>query len=241
MKRWHVLLIAGVAALPSGCFVLPQSPAIPLPRAPSDSRPAATVAPELSATQRAQACVATAATLEKEGYEREALLEYQLARQYDPRLPGLARGLAVLYAKQGEAEHARTEFQAALQEQPRDADLWNDRGYFHYQLGECLEAEKDLRQALALEPQHKRVWVNLGKVLVQCGRYEESCAAFGHTVRPAQAAANVGILLAKEGKVQEARQWLHQALGLEPDLKAARVVLLRLEPETLPEVRLLAE
>ena len=152
----------------------------------------------------------------------------------------MARHLAVLYGKQGDTEHARTEFQTALQEQPNDAELLNDLGYFHYQIGENAEAENDLRQALALNTNLKRAWVNLGKVLARRGRYEESCEAFGHVVRP-QAAANVGILLAKDGKVQEARQVLHKALGLEPDLKAARLVLTQLESATPPDVRLTVE
>ena len=153
----------------------------------------------------------------------------------------MAWRLAVLYGKQGETEKARTEFQKALQEKPHDADLFNDFGYFQYQLGESAAAEKSLRQALALEAGNKRAWVNLGKVLVQQHRYEESCEAFSQVVRPAQAAANVGILLAREGKVQEARQVLHKALGLEPDLKAARVVLTQPEAASQPEVRLIVE
>ena len=237
MKGWHVLLIAGLTALPSGCFVLPQTDAIPFNMVPADSKPAL----ELPTAEAAKACLATGETLEKQGHEKEALLEYQLARQHDPHLSNVTRRMAVLLGRQGDTERARTEFQAALQEQPRDADLWNDFGYFHYQLGENTDAEKALRQALALNPAHKRAWVNLGKVLVQRGSYEESCEAFGHAVRPAQAAANVGILLAKEGKFPEARQVLHKALGLEPDLQAARAVLSQLEGETPPDVRLIVE
>ena len=237
MKRWHVLLLASIAALPSGCVVLPQSEALPFSADSTDSKPT----PELPATEAAKACLATGEMLEKQGHEKEALLEYQLARQHDPHLPQVSQRLAVLYGQRGDTERARTEFQTALQEQPGDAELWNDFGYFHYQLGESTEAEKALRQALALNPALKRAWVNLGKVLVQCGRYEESCEAFGHAVRPAQAAANVGILLAKEGKFQDARQVLHKALVLEPDLQAARAVLGQLEAEKPPDVRLIVE
>jgi Tfp pilus assembly protein PilF len=241
MKHWHVLLIAGIAALPSGCVTLPETTDFTLKGSPAAGQTSAAAAPELAAPQAVMACLATGEMLEKQGYEKEALLEYQRARHFDAHQPGVARRLAVLYGKQGETERARTEFETALREQPRDADLFNDFGYFQYQLGESAAAEKSLRQALALDPKHQRAWVNLGKVLVKERRYEESCEAFCHVVRPAQAAANVGILLAKEGKVPEARQVLHKALGLEPDLQAARVVLSQLETETPPEVRLTIE
>jgi Tfp pilus assembly protein PilF len=241
MTRWLFLLMAGVAALPSGCVTLPYSDAIPHDTAQLMAQLAPTAATELPPAQAAQACLTTGDTLEKQGHDREALLEYQRARQYDPQLPGVARRLAVQYAKQGDMEHARSEFQAALQQQPRDADLLNDLGYFHYQMGEDAPAETAFRKALAINPNHQRAWVNLGKVLVRRGHYEESCEAFGHVVRPAQAAANVGILLAREGKVQEARQVLHKALALEPDLKAARLVLAKVESATPPDVSLILQ
>ena len=112
MKGWHVLLIAGVTALPAGCVVLPQTDAIPFNALSADSRPAPDAALELPTAEAAKACRATAETLEQQGHEKEALLEYQLARQHDPRLSNVSRRLAVLYSQQGDTERARTEFQA---------------------------------------------------------------------------------------------------------------------------------
>jgi len=241
MSRLHCLLVAGITALPSGCFVLPQTDATAYKGPAPAVTPQAFDALELPPEKAARTCLAAAQLLEQKGHEKEAVLEYQRAREKDPRLPGVAWRLAVLYDRQGDAERARGEYQAALQEQPRDPDLLNDVGCFHYHRGEGAEAEKYLRQALALSPDHKRAWGNLGKVLALEGKYEQSCEAFGHVVRPAQAAMNVGILLAKEGKVAEARQVLHEALRLEPDLKAARAVLQGLDSRTPPEVRLTLE
>src|SRR5579872_2946155 len=114
MSRWHILLIAGVAALPSGCVTLPNTDAVPHDTAQLMAQLASTGTTELPPTQAAKACLATAATLEDRGHDREAILEYERARKSDPQLPGVARHLAVLYARQGHAEHARTEFQLAL-------------------------------------------------------------------------------------------------------------------------------
>ena len=241
MSRLSFLLCAGLAALPVGCVVLPHDESTSYKAPLTDPKAEAFLSADLSEEQAAKVCLATAQVLEKKGHEKEAVLEYQQARVHSPRLPGVARRLAVLFDRLGDSEHARTEYVAALREQPQDADLLNDAGYFHYQQGETADAEKYLRQALALNARHQRAWVNLGKVLARQGRYEESCEAFGRVVRPAQAAANLGVLLAKEGKVVEARQVLHKALGLEPDLKAARLLLTQLEAGGKPEVRLTAE
>jgi Tfp pilus assembly protein PilF len=48
-------------------------------------------------------------------------------------------------------------------------------------------------------------------------------------VSPADAHSNVGVLLAQQGKVEEARAELQKAIALDPDSKQARVVLDRLE------------
>jgi Tfp pilus assembly protein PilF len=241
MSRLHFLLWAGVVALPLGCVALPNGNTMAYKTSPAQGESETPAATDLSSDQAAKVCLATAQGLEKQGHEKEALLEYERAREKNPRLVGVAWRLGVLYDRQGNVERARTEYQTALREQPRDADLLNDIGYFYYQQLQNSEAENYLRQALAIDPKHKRAWVNLGKVLAEQSRYEESCEAFGQVVRPAQAAANVGILLAKEGKVVEARQVLHKALVLEPDLKAARLVLTQLEATAPPEVRLTVE
>jgi Tfp pilus assembly protein PilF len=241
MSRLHFLGGAGVLLLPAGCITLPSGDVMAYKTALLKSESETSAVTDPSSAQAAKVCLATAQTLEKKGQDKEALLEYERARKQNPHLVGVAWRLAVLYNRQGNVERARTEYQIALGEQPSDADLLNDIGYFCYEQRQNREAESYLRQALAINPNHKRAWVNLGKVLAQQDRYEESCEAFGQVVRPAQAAANVGILLAKEGKVAEARQVLHKALTLEPDLKAARLVLTQLEAAAPPEVRLTLE
>ncbi len=241
MTRWQFLLVAGIAALPSGCFLLPQYDVAGYRAVPAGATAGTANAVDLPPERAARVCLATAQELEQKGHEAEAILEYRRARQWDAHVPGVARRLAVLYDRRGDAEHARDEYLAALQEQPRDTDLLNDFGCFHYHRGNGAEAEKYLRQALALNPEYDRAWGNLGKALALQGKYEQSCEAFGHVVRPAQAAMNVGILLAKEGKVAEARHVLHRALRLEPELQAARAVLESMDSKTSPEVRLTAQ
>ena len=53
-------------------------------------------------------------------------------------------------------------------------------------------------------------------MLGQQGRCDDSYAAFTHVVSPAKARSNVGVLLAKQGKVEEAKEALRQALASEP-------------------------
>src|SRR5437016_1757638 len=112
MSRLHYLLFSGVMALPLGCLTLPDNDAMAYKTSPQSAEKDAPLAlhTELSTQQH----LAAAQAFEKDGHEKEAILEYELARQKSPHLAGLSWRLAVLHDRRGNQERARAEFQAAL-------------------------------------------------------------------------------------------------------------------------------
>jgi Tfp pilus assembly protein PilF len=186
-----------------------------------------------SALPAVRVCVAAAESLAADGHAAEAVAQYEWAREIDPGVK-VARRLAVLFDREGKPERALTEFRRALREGPRDAGLFNDLGYCYYRQGEYREAESWLRQAVAINPSYDRAWVNLGLALGKQQRYGESCSAFAHAVHPARARANVAVVLAEEGRLEEAKASLRHALAREPDLQLAKVVLAVLEQSASP-------
>jgi Flp pilus assembly protein TadD len=184
---------------------------------------------ELAPDKVAQACLASGKALEENGYDREAILEYEKARQNNPALKDLSMRLAILYDRQGDPVHAMAEFNKALALHPSDPDLLNDVGYHYYEAGDLPEAEKWLRKAVAAKASCQRAWVNLGIVLGKQGRYEESYGAFAKALTPAQARANVGIILVKQGRIEDAKKELRQALAMDASVEQARAVLKVLE------------
>jgi Tfp pilus assembly protein PilF len=219
----HTIAFALLLLVPQlGCVSFPFRPAAP----PEPEQP---VALELPPAQAAEVCLATAREMEKAGNEPEAILQYEKARQNSPKLTQVSRRLAVLYDRQCNYERALAEYRLALQLTPKDADLLNDMGYCHYERGDAVQAEKYLRQAVAVKPDNKRAWVNLGLALGAQGRYPESYEAFARVLSPGEARANVGVLQAQQGRREEARASLRQALELCPELRSARAVLARVE------------
>jgi tetratricopeptide (TPR) repeat protein len=176
----------------------------------------------------ARACVGKAEWLARAGQAAQAIAEYEKAREIDPGVK-VARPLAALYERQGKPELALAELRRALREGGRGEALFNDLGYCYYRQGDCREAESWLRQAVAVNPACDRAWVNLGLVLGKEGRYEESCDAFARAVRPGQG-PGMAALLKEEGRLEEAKDTLHTALELQPDLHLAQVVLKELGP-----------
>lgn len=231
MPRVRPLLVALCAVAAGGCsFTSGTSTASLAERlaAPAARKPiaAAPVADSLSDREAARACLATADELLANGHDPEALALLERARALDPAVePAVVHKLAVLYDRTGDALRARAEYDKALAARPRDADLLSDVGYFYYRRGNWAEAEGWFRKALAEQPRHERAGVNLGLTLAELRRYDESFRAFEQAVGPAAAHANVGAVLARQGRRAEAAAALEQALALEPDLPQARALL----------------
>jgi Tfp pilus assembly protein PilF len=186
-------------------------------------------AKDLPPGQAAKLCLNVAAELEKNGYETEAIEQYEKAEKLDPRSVKVAHRLAVLYDRQGNIVRAQAEYRRTLETSPKDADLINDMGYFCYERGNWTEAERWLRKALAVDPKHARAHVNLGMALAQQGKVDEALAAFAAVVSPAEAQANLGMILAQRGQVEEAKQAFRKSLDSEPDSKVVRAALTALE------------
>jgi Tfp pilus assembly protein PilF len=192
---------------------------------------------ELSSSDAARVCRATAEQMASHGKEPEAIEQYERSRSFDARQKGVARRLAVLYDRQGNTEKATAEYTIALKESPRDADLWNDYGYFHYARTRYDQAETALRKGLKFDTKHKRAWMNLGLVLGEQGRYDEAQQAFQHAVSPAAAKNNVAVILARNGEVDRARTLFQQASVEDPSLEPPRPLLAHLDRKPAGKVQ----
>jgi len=170
-----------------------------------------------------------AENFEKSGHFAEAAAYYDRAREADPKLPGVAKRLAILHDRLGNTDQAFTEFQTALKTTPQDPEVLNGLGYFHYSRGQWEAAEKHLRRAIEVDPQYKRAWVNLGMVLCQQQRYDEGLAAFTQAVSKAEAHSNVAFILTVQRRFEEARAQYRIALEANPNLTIARLALAKLE------------
>jgi len=226
-------ILAGCLLSPSGC-VGPLKQGIPplkLPGFNSQVRDDQQERERLAAPdarESAAACFRAAEALAAKHHDREAIRLFEKCRKLDPDTEGVAHRLAVLYDRNGQSARALQEYQQALDEKPESAQLHNDLGYYYYQRGDLPTAERHLQQAVRLDSELEQAWINLGLTRAQLGRWEESYRAFEKGVGPAAAHSNVGILLAKAGHPNEARQHLEQSLALDATLAQPRAFLARL-------------
>jgi len=186
---------------------------------------------ELSAGDSAEACLETARELERNGWDREAIIVYQRALKFAPKQEGIAQRLARLEARTGNASAAHIHFQAAIHESPNDSNLLNDHGFFLYEQGEFSRAEELLKKALLQKPQDARYQTNLARVFAAQRKYAQSLELFEKAVGPAAARSNLAILLTQQGDYKNAEMLLDESIELEPNLAqaiAAREGLLRI-------------
>jgi arylsulfatase A-like enzyme/Flp pilus assembly protein TadD len=96
--------------------------------------------------------------------------------------------------------------------------------------GERTRAVEQWQEALRLQPRRAVAWSNLGAVLAQSGRVEDAAGALerAHALEPTNAvlAENLGavryrlaVAAAREGRVEEARRWLGEAVQADPRLR----------------------
>jgi len=226
-RTWIAVL--SLTLLASGCAVTrnrgTELASTPVPTVDAGTQSMKDLPPD----RAAKVCLTVAAELEKNGYESEAIDQYEKARKHDPRSIEATHRLAVLYDRQGDVVRAQTEYRRALEMSPKDPDLLNDMGYFCYERGNWSEAETWLRKALTAAPKHARARVNLGMTLAQQGKSQEALAEFTAVLSPAEAQANLGMIQAQRGQFEEAKQAFRKSLDLEPSSKVVRAALAKLE------------
>jgi Tfp pilus assembly protein PilF len=204
------------------------------PLLPSPAGAAKSAQTELPPKPAAQLCLATARQMQEKGQVQQAIYLYEKARRDDPTLASVAHPLAFLYDQQGDGVRALAEYQKALAASPKDPDLLNDFGYYYYRRGNLDEAKKWYRQAIALAPDHKQARTNLAMVLGNQGQFQESYELFAAVVGPAAAHSNVGVLMAKQGHYDQARESFQKALSLDSTLTQPKAFLAYLDRQGVP-------
>lgn len=216
-----IMLAIGVS-LCCGCASFSPSGSLPWKNAPP-------VDASTFAAHQTHLMIRAGESAERQGSLDEAIRLYEQARNFDPGAAHLSRRLAVLYDQRGDNELARAAYEHALQLQPHDPDLLNDFGVHHLHREDWAAAETWFRRSLSVEPTHHRATNNLATSLAMQNRLTESYELFSRVVGPAAAYSNLGVLLTRQGRIEEAREHLQRALALDRTVQSAAELLGRLD------------
>ncbi len=193
--------------------------------------------------QAADVEIALGRTLQESGDLNGAEGAFRDALAKDPRRADAEAKLAILAEERGDRKQADEHFERALKLAPKDPDILCDRGYSLYLQRRWAEAEACLRKALKEDPRHARGHNNLGLLLARQGDREGALAEFARAgCDRADAQANLALITAMEGRLEEARELYAAASAAKPGsaparegLRAAEVALAsRLAPPADP-------
>jgi Flp pilus assembly protein TadD len=126
----------------------------------------------------------------------------------NPRQPELTRGLALVYLISGDPRHAIEMLDQILAARPDDAAALTDKGIAMDLLQRHAEAQALYRQALASSPNDPAINNDLALSMMLEGRTREAqqiLEPFKGAEAPRRLTTNLGILLAANGRMEQAR------------------------------------
>ena len=150
----------------------------------------------------------------------EALAQYHLALELDPRLAAARTGLGKLYAVQGKIDSAFAAFQEAGRLDERDPEPPYLMGNLCIRQGQLDRGVPHYEQALARDPQYLQAYVNLAGLHARQTDYGPAVAALQRGIRALPRSIELRLRLGRIHLVQaqypEALEELRQALQLDP-------------------------
>ncbi|MGE3809152.1 MAG: tetratricopeptide repeat protein [Gemmataceae bacterium] len=169
-----------------------------------------------------------------EGVERdmvrdEARRAYQQAVKLDPQCLPAYLGLGRHYQAMEKYDNAVETYQRGLHNMPREKQLWFEMGMCQARHKEWDPALDSLRMATQLDPENPVYNNMLGFCLARAGRYDECLTLFTRTQGEAKAHYNLARMLQHVNRPAECKHHLRLAMQADPQLTAAREMLVALE------------
>lgn len=147
---------------------------------------------------------------------------YKKALQEDPHYLQAQLGSARLYDRLGRMDEATTGYLEAVRSHPTEASTFNDLALCYARQKKFNESAAALRRAVELRPEFPLYRNNLATVLVEQGRLDEAYQQLATVHGPAVAHYNLGFLLNKRGRPQDALQQFAMAVEKDPTFEPAQ-------------------
>jgi tetratricopeptide (TPR) repeat protein len=161
-------------------------------------------------------------TTDRDGDTEGARQHYHKALDMEPHHLGALLGLGRLFDRQGQLDRATAHYAEAANFHPNSATAFNDLGLCLARQGKYEEAIAALHRAVEINPDKTLYRNNIATVLVAEGRISEALAHLTDAHGPAVAHYNIGYLLNKQGRRDEAVQQFQLALETDPAMAPAR-------------------
>jgi Tfp pilus assembly protein PilF len=155
--------------------------------------------------------------------------QYAKALEIEPSYLPAHLSLARMHRANGQLPAAIEQYYRALQFHPKDPSVNNDLGLTLLESGQLEDAVARLQLAVRQDAQSTRYRNNLARALVRAGQDQQAVETLGELLGPANAHFNVACLLNESRQRHQAVAHLQHALAIDPQLAAARTMLVELD------------
>jgi Flp pilus assembly protein TadD len=233
-RQLSLLSLSLLAAMPCGCSSLPQLTR-PSTDSYSNAKPAESpmsqlgvALPAMKPGEDRELKIIAAEQMVEHGYWNEAVELYLDAEAVAPKKPKLDKQLAPALAAAGRYSESLQRYRAQIQEDPKNAELLNNFAFTLQESGDLLGAETEFRKALSIDSSFENAAVNLGLLLARQRRYEEAFRVLEPAIGEAAAHHNLGVIAIDSGDETTARLQFSQASSLPGASQKSREFLIAL-------------
>ncbi len=154
-----------------------------------------------------------------------------------PRASNMRLGYARHLVDLKQWDKAREQFKRVVADSPRDAEVMFTIALLALQSNDLDESERFLKRTLEIQPENDQARLYLGQVAEQRKRYDDAIQWYS-TIESAEmhfeAQARLGVVLALQGNIEQARTHLH---NLAPKTEAQKVQLALAEEQILRDAK----
>ena len=159
------------------------------------------------------------------GNATNALRYFQKAVEWDPYSPGIRHELAIVLSQLGRTQEAVTQLAEAVRLAPKDAESHFILALALNETGDTPRMMTELEEAVKCNPRHARAWYNLGLARNAAGNPTGAIQALlaAESAEPNDPSIPYAraTVLARTGKISEARLAAQRALELDPHSRDA--------------------
>lgn len=152
----------------------------------------------------------------------EARQSYQIVLDQEPNNTAAKLGMARIAFQTGQLSDAERRFQEVLDRSTNKPEVLDEVAQFYAEQKQWDQAVGLLSRAVQLEPENTNYHYHLGVALAHGGDLRRAYDELSFVMGEAETYYNMGYILYKQGKVDDAEQHLARALQIKPDLVQAR-------------------
>ncbi len=149
--------------------------------------------------------IIAAEQMTQHGYWIEAIDLYLEAESMAPKKPKLNAQLAPALAVAGRYPESLQRYRALIGDNPKDAKLINNFAFTLQESGDLIAAEAEFRKALSIDPDFENAAVNLGLMLARQQRYDEAFPILRPAIGESAAHHNLGVIAIECGDDETAK------------------------------------